>query len=462
MFVPDLKPPKPTIDTVLQLHSWLLADAETPLSARTKREEKIGQAIDSKEENIALVLQWWQVIKAGDYPRTEDSHVELGVVWITRALAVAGLVIGASVMSVALTYTGDSPVNLLMLLAVVIGLPTLTLLAAFGLVWARRLKIMPASKPSRSLRVLLQRFTAIDLSAIELSYSRYDKLAYWIGHKCMQTFTLAYFLACAVTLILLVAFSDIAFGWSSTLDIQSESVYRLTQILSWPWQWLWSEATPSLALVEASRFYRGQTIAQPELLGSWWQFVLAVLLVWGVLPRLVLRLIASNKVHRHVTATLLNHSEVTALIDRLHSTDAHYTGDQDSTQIEPISDVAESVVELPKDTATITWGALSWNGADPSLQQLNAASEIAEVSAYLTTAQTHLLLRAKGWEPPLLELNDFLKALIEAHPALTVVVQPLALPGETLSPEELTAWRATIAKVASPQVYVAEPGGEGA
>ena len=89
------------------------------------------------------------------------------------------------------------------------------------------------------------------------------------------------------------------------------------------------------------------------------------------------------------------------------------------------------------------------------IQRLNR-----ELSTLMDSTHSHLVFRTKGWEPPLLEFNDFLEALIRLHPTITIVIQPLALPGSALTSDELTAWRSTIAKLGTSQIYVAEPQGQ--
>src|SRR5690606_32121217 len=91
-----------------------------------------------------------------------------------------------------------------------------------------------------------------------------------------------------------VVFTDLAFGWSTTLDVEPERVHRLVTAIARPWAGLWPEASPSLALVEATRHFRVATAsagAGPTaglvVYGGWWPFLVMAIGCYAVLPRLV-------------------------------------------------------------------------------------------------------------------------------------------------------------------------------
>lgn len=86
---------------------------------------------------------------------------------------------------------------------------------------------------------------------------------------------------------LLLLFTDLAFGWSSTLIDGTPS--RLFQWLSAPWSALWPAASPDRALLEATRYVRIEPSAgDTARAGDWWPFLMASLLVYNLLPRAVL------------------------------------------------------------------------------------------------------------------------------------------------------------------------------
>lgn len=91
--------------------------------------------------------------------------------------------------------------------------------------------------------------------------------------------------------LFLLLFSDLAFGWRSTLLEGPQTLSRLVSWLALPWQSWWEAAHPSAWLVESTRFFRIQPQAvEPALAGAWWPFLLASILFYNLLPRVLLLL----------------------------------------------------------------------------------------------------------------------------------------------------------------------------
>lgn len=86
--------------------------------------------------------------------------------------------------------------------------------------------------------------------------------------------------------LVLLLFTDLAFGWSSTLINQPEPIVHVSQLLASPWGWLWPAAMPSDDLVAATRYARIEPQAgEVARAGDWWRFLLMSLLCYNLLPR---------------------------------------------------------------------------------------------------------------------------------------------------------------------------------
>lgn len=189
--------------------------------------------------------------------------------WLNWLAVVAGLLLGAA----ALAYTPQGRINLIWIWWLWAGLPFLgSLLALFSFLlptqplWLKPLlKLSPYWQP--------------------LPYQRW-----WLLEQINRLWI---FLALGMLLVflLLLLFSDLAFGWSSTLITQPQSVDKVTQIISLPWQAFWPQAVPDLQLIEQTRFARIETTAGNFQVASlWWPFLLASLVFYNLLPRVVLTL----------------------------------------------------------------------------------------------------------------------------------------------------------------------------
>ncbi len=144
------------------------------------------------------------------------------------------------------------------------------------------------------------------------------QLLYW-----SQTAAVMFNVAALVTAIMLVTFSDLAFGWSTTLDVDAAAVSRIVQAIAWPWAPFAPLAVPSPELVEQSQFFRLEradvVAGSPRALGAWWPFTLFALVTYGLLPRLLLLALAAARLRAATGALLLEDSRVTALLDRMAS-----------------------------------------------------------------------------------------------------------------------------------------------
>ena len=93
-----------------------------------------------------------------------------------------------------------------------------------------------------------------------------------------------------------VAFFDVVFGWSTSINISPETVRIFTDILSGPWSWFWDEARPKEELIANSQYFRINSkfileniknFSKVHAISNWWKFFVGSILFYGVLPRLI-------------------------------------------------------------------------------------------------------------------------------------------------------------------------------
>src|SRR5690606_41608770 len=118
----------------------------------------------------------------------------------------------------------------------------------------------------------------------------------WALLRWSQTFALWFQLTALAVSLVLVVFTDLAFGWSTTLTtgdplLDARRVHRATAVVAAPWRWIIPDAQPSLELIEESRYFRAASGAvsarEAARLGGWWRFVVLTIVVYGVLPRVI-------------------------------------------------------------------------------------------------------------------------------------------------------------------------------
>ena len=311
--------------------------------------------------------------------------------WLTWLALAGGVFLGAA----ALAYTPQGRINLLWLWWLWAGLPFLGSLLALGSfllptqpLWLKStLKLSPYWQP--------------------LPHQRW-----WLLEQINRLWI---FLALGMLLVflLLLLFSDLAFGWSSTLISQPQVVVEITQVISLPWQFFWPQAVPDLQLIEQTRFARIEAAAGNfQEASRWWPFLLANLLFYNLLPRVALTLFCSWRSR-----------QLQPLCVEIQATKTHEIPTQSPTAApqQPAVDQWQTAVKIGWQLGeTAATPAQSLNLGDGDWQEEEDLWQ-----AWLQTPSQHLVWLVVAQQPPLDELADKIKQAATAgcYQALQLVSQ---------------------------------------
>jgi hypothetical protein len=315
----------------------------------------------------------------------------------------------------------------------------------------------------------------------------YGNVERWLLVSLAQRFGLAFNLGALATCLYLVAFSDLAFAWQTTLSFSAEGFHRVLSVLAAPWSWAYPEGLPTLDVVRASRYFRldssfGQA-APAELLGQWWRFLVLCLLVYGLAPRLILSLVARAKLRRALAALRLDHGEIASLLERLASplvqthspapevgpeaAPAPGPGPAPAAAVRP-SSLATVVVwgDVPIDPAQVAAliaGRFDWRVGSISLagagEARRDAAAIQAVAADQDGERAPVVVLAEAFEAPTREARMFLGRLREAIGAdRPIVVSLVDSDGPDRwsppSPDDLRVWQKHLAQLGDPYLRV--------
>ena len=93
----------------------------------------------------------------------------------------------------------------------------------------------------------------------------------------------------------LVLLKHVGFFWETTTELAMLSFLEsAVKFLSLPWSGWWPGAVPDAQTILDSRWLPGRTSGLDPGPAAWWKFLLMVTLVWGLLPRLILWVVAWN------------------------------------------------------------------------------------------------------------------------------------------------------------------------
>ena len=472
------------LEDAIDVPLWLEADRSTPYAERARRDRDIARQI-SRGHRVARVRAWWNKVQRG---ATEGAGARLKRLRtiVTIAMAAAGGVTGVAVALAAFAYDGSQPVNvvrlLVLLVGVQLGLLVLTLLLLPGRIPGLRhvqdllTTLNPGAWAVGVYRKLARASpAAAELFELHASRPAARRFVKWQLLCWSQTAAVVFNLAALVTAIMLVTFSDLAFGWSTTLDVSSTAASRIVHTIARPWASFAPLAVPSSELVEQSQFFRlersGLTAGSPRALGAWWPFTVFALVTYGLVPRLVLLVLAAARLRAATGALLVEDSRVTALLDRMASpaieTAAEQHDEAPPPEIglatagdRPMTGSARALIwenSLPPDAARSyarrQLGLEVLDVAEAGAGQL--ASDRAALERVAAEGSQTLIVFTPAWEPPLLELRDFLAELRQRlGPAASIVVAPVPDGPRAVTELERATWQRAIAQLREPKTYL--------
>jgi hypothetical protein len=355
--------------------------------------------------------------------------------------------------------------------------------------------VLALASPGRWLRALsrllpaAQRDAAGRFGAIAVRHRRlYGEVERWTWLSASQLFGVSFHTGALASALALVTLTDLAFGWSTTLSVEPSALERVTHTLALPWAAWLPDAVPSAELIETTQYFRGSehTLARggnhtggdPMHSAPWWRFCAACMVTYGLLPRLVLFTIARWKFRGAVRRAFARQPAVLALRDRLE----HSLVETEAENAEaPLAPRARGVRPAAPPPARGTHcAALAWSGfpmdVDASLRcvglvadaRLRAGDGALEDDAAAIEALRRrpagevVAVLVKAWEPPLLELADFLHELRAAlGDGRVVALVPLAqdASGQPALPSAsaLGPWRNAVLQSGDPWLALHAP-----
>ncbi len=459
---------KTLLSNAIDIPVWLEQDRSNAWQTRVQRDQQIAsQSGILFQQPYQRVLHWWRQIQ----PKTDaqSSGQELAsffkrVSWIVILI---GFFTGLALASALLYYDGSQPINVLVLLIFLVLLPLLLFFVSLILPLLNSNSVVSGLNAGSMVFSFLKKKSPVLEAFFSSSRSdaAKDKLLRWRLLLYSQQFGMALAIAALLTLLARVSFSDLAFGWSTTLDIEASTLSPWVQALAWPWVTWFPEAVPSTSLIEQSRYFRlanGTSELSAQTLTGWWKFIAMCLLVYGIGFRVLATWVANFNYKKAIQEMLMQHSEVTALLDRF---DAPIGSGQEQAPIvsaERQTTTSASTFDFQSADAIILWNSARSSNKD--LQHKNIIevsgdgdlqidSEVIRQIDVNETGKIHII--TKAWEPPLLEFHDFIQILrTKFGSEVSISIQPISANNELPDATDVEIWRHSIEKLQDPKVYV--------
>ena len=461
---------------VIRVIELLERDRDASISGLRERDRAISIELEAAND-LEKVLGWTRA----------RGGKELGGTWFDRVCTgcmLAGAASGLLFALGAFFYDGASRINVLAIVLFFVVLPLATLVW-FAATAAR--ESTPMVNPGWLGHVIAGIVHGEHHPVTRMFEGQQGQqgqgIPKWLILLWWQWFALGHSITATVTAFTLIVSTDLAFGWSTTLDLTSATFEHWLHLVAAPWSWVLPAAVPDSDLVEISRYFRLDAVSQdavdPVLLGRWWPFVIVAMTVYGVVPRLAMLWLCQSRLRSACESAILDHSR--ELLDRMKAPlvdtraatrDAHESGD-----IPPQAATMDADASLPPAEA---WTAVNWAEVPVPDDVLRAAfrdattarvdgpehaggarsvnEDLSLVDA-LGERATGVVIFAKAWEPPLLELGDFVTDLCNRVDVdQPVVVLPIRVESGSvavISEDAFESWRRSLGRNVPARVAIA-------
>ena len=433
----------------MQLKRYLDLYALLRQDRSTKEERRaFGLSDAARGKDAAGQLSAWAEVHRTSLPRPLLSEQVEGMLYhATLLLGITALLLGIVTAAGLLNYSGKEPVNLVYFLAVAVLLPLVTMVLALTAMFrANRARnflvhISPAYWLTRIIgffdRKGSMNFNTIPLNPLILN---------WIIIRRSQLLALLFAVGMLLALLGVVATRDIAFAWSTTLQIDAAQFHAFIEALALPWRGWLPSAVPTLALVEQSHYFRlggklSETmVSHAAMLGAWWKFLAMATFVYAILLRFGMYLLAGWGLSRAIRRSLPVLDGADVLLRDMN--EPLITTHPDEKNLS--SNTLQESLYTRTDTklASSYDGVVGWAIPEETLVSLCdafalTASECMEAGGNRSLEEDRhtlerlggtVLLFVKAWEPPTMDFADFLDGA--ARRASKVVVVPVGTPKE--------------------------------
>jgi len=418
-----------------------------------------GIAHESMRENPAAQLLAWRQMHLQTLERPLLSERIEGYLYsITLMLLLLAFVLGIVSGVALLSYNGQEPVNLVYFLAMVVFLPLVTIvLSLFSMLGANRTKNMlvhvsPAFWMEKAVS-LFSKHVSVDPESIRIN----PRVANWIVIKRSQMAALLFSIGLLLALLGVVATRDVAFAWSTTLDVTPEAFHRFVTAIALPWKSWFPSAVPTLELVAQSHYFRlggevsSEMIDHASALGAWWKFLAMATLFYAIVLRFVLYLLSVWGLKRALKHAAMTIEGVPQLLQDMNTPliTTHEENDEPQrnrdVDLPKHTDVAlqreYDMIQgwsIPSDMLSVL--AETFGVKAPHIDEAGGNNTLEEDDALIAKSHGRVLLFVKAWEPPTMDFMDYLHALEKRTDQLLVF--PAGTPEADFrpSPKSVNVW----------------------
>jgi hypothetical protein len=476
---------------LVDLEVHLVRDRDADPEALRARDRRVFRAagVAAGAPRGDVLSAWLDGLRAEAGEPSLGDRVAGGARTALTVLFLLGVLVGISTGTLLLRFDGTRPVNVVEWVLVMVLLQVLLVLVVVGgapLVarWPDLPDRIPLVVELRSaLRWIVARLagaadpeTRTTLQRVRMRAGLYRGIERWGLLALTQTFAVAFNIGAIIAAAGLVVFTDLAFGWSTTLDLPAERFHALLEFAAAPFGWIAVDLSPPLELVAATRYNRLSDAyaspVDPVAAGRWWGFLVASVITYGFIPRAVLMVWAFARLSRDLRHVPLDTPDIDRIIRRLRTPHVESRG----VELEAAVRRNEPTEAPPPSVDAVPSALIRWREAAGSPEVLRAAARTLDAGlapapdpdapvhdagngdvaadramlAGLGRGGGRLIVFAEGWEAPDRGTRRFLgETRAAVGPRRGIVV---ALSGASAA--DVRVWREMLAELGDPYLEV--------
>ncbi len=495
------------ISDLINLKEQLKKDESLSATDKHRRDRIIGKEIvKATADPIKQLRHWLHNVSAAKETELPGYRAHITCRILTIIFIVLGVTAGWLTAMGLLHYDGSQPVNVVNVVAIMVigqlvllGFFVLVLLPRKALAWlpgaAGLQRTLQALSPGRLsawlARALPQNYreTLQTLFGSGKAYQAlYGRIQKWVTLWWSQQFAVCFNLGALAGCMYLIVFSDIAFGWSTTLKLDATHLHQVTHWLSGPWADWFPAAAPSPDLIAGTRYFRLKQGILPYAtqqfgddaarLGEWWPFIVACIITYGLLPRLLTLAFTSWRLRSALNDSMLHLPGVPQILHRMRTALVETQALAPEVAAAPVPvlpDIKKPEIGLSGAPGwVVNWAGVNidqkrlkdllWREFATAIEDVYDAGGVSsskqdrEVIAKLKHIQKNeqVFILVKSWEPPMMEFTDFLAELRAAiEHRQTIIVIPVDLDGKHLaSKENLSWWEKRLQSIGDPWIVI--------
>ena len=453
------------LKTYIDLQELLKQDRTTP-------QERRAFGLSNETNPVEQLSRWVETHKKKLQTPLLSEKIDRVLYHVTLFLVLLSFVLGLFSGIGLLSYNGKEPVNLIYFLAMVVFLPLGTMtLSLFAMLRANRAKnLLVHISPAYWMERLMQLFSKEREPLFE-SFSFNPLVLNWMVIRRSQMLALAFSTGLLVALLGVVATRDVAFAWSTTLDLSDAQFHAFLNTIAFPWRSWLPSAVPSLDLVAQSHYFRlggrlsEEMVSNAALLGTWWKFLAMATLFYAVILRLFFYLLATWGLKRALKKALLTLDGARLLLKDMneplittHATHNEPDFSQGSTLYSRSLKKLETAYDrvqgwsIPK--ALLMTVCDTMKVSSPQCDEVGGNNTLDEDREIIDRSEGNVILFVKAWEPPTMDFVDHLVMLADKVDSVVVVPIGTLQSAFKPAPKEVDVWVRKIAELNKENVWV--------